>query len=154
MSKNGDNRLVLQNIDKLYPVFYKERDEVRDILIECVKESLEAYDFTEGLKRTGKADEGNLVHCDIVLPELVECASYKKYGTRYYPLDIYVQTYYGKEFWIEIAIGASEYYNDRLCTRLTPYEKTIIATTYIEPFAIYINKVHTGKCECWNPAEE
>ena len=145
------NKLYLGNIEKLYPVFYKEPENVRDILVNCVREALEKYDWLEGYCKEGQVDDGNLVHCEIILPELVECASYKKYGTRYYPIDIFVRTYYGKEFLVVIEISASENHYERFATVISGYEKRVIATDWIEPMGIHIKDIMSRKCDKWEP---
>lgn len=145
------NKLYLGNIEKLYPVFYKEPKNVRDILVNCVREALDEYDWLEGYCKEGQVDEGNLVHCEIVLPELVECASYKKYGIRYYPFDIFVRTYYGKEFCIEIQVEAMENNLERFATVLSGYGRNVIASTWIEPMGIRIKDIMSRKCDKWEP---
>lgn len=146
------NKLILGNIEKLYPIFYKEREDVRDILLNCVREALESYDWIEGYELTGKVDNGDKVHCDIVIPELIESASYKRYGTRYYPFEIYLQTYYGKEFLIEIEISASENHSERFATVISGYERNVIATTWVEPMGIHIKDITVRRCQKWNHA--
>lgn len=146
-----ENKLVLGNIDKLYPIFYKEPENVRDTLVDCVRDALESYDWQEGYCKDGQVDKSNFVHCDIVLPELVECASYKKYGTRYYPFEIYVRTFYGKEFLVIVEISASESHYERFATVISGYEKNVIATSWVEPMGIHIKDIITRKCDKWEP---
>ena len=148
--KNG---LILSDIEKLYPVFYKEPEDVRDILLNCVREALESYDWTKGLVRDTKVDDSDKVHCDIILPRLDEAASYKNYGLRHYPFDIYVQTYYGKEFWIEVDVVCNENHNNRICNIVDGYERTIIASSWIEPLGISVTRCISRKCDGWNPSE-
>lgn len=145
------NKLYLGNIEKLYPVFYKEPENVRDILVNCVREALEDYDWLEGYCKNGQVDKSNFVHCEIVLPELVESASYKKYGTRYYPFEIFVRTFYGKEFLVVVEVSASENHYERFATVISGYEKSVIATDWVEPMGIHIKDIYVRKCDKWEP---
>jgi len=145
------NKLYLGNIEKLYPVFYKEPENVRDILVNCVREALEKYDWLEGYCKEGQVDKSNFVHCEIVLPELVESASYKKYGTRYYPFEIFVRTFYGKEFLVIVEVSASENHFERFATVISGYEKSVIATSWVEPMGIHIKDIYVRKCDRWEP---
>lgn len=150
----GKNKLVLIDIEKLYTAFYKEPEDVRELLVDCVRKALEDYNWVEGLDIEGRFGEGGKIFCDFAIPKLHRCVSFKDYGNRYYPLSFYIKTFYGKEFDIGISIVAEEYHDDCFAIVRNGEERPAIATTWIEPVGVCIRDVIKRKCEGWELTNE